>query len=181
RVLENPTPHLRRLGLAAGLGITISVLGALPMALALLGVIELSIWTEPLAAMLHGTTGVIGAVGYVSLIAILAGRRETPGPIARIFAALGQRSLSGYLTQSVVFVIVFAPYTLGLGGELGIAEASQIAVITWLGTLIVANILAAVDKPGPAEWLLRRLVYRSRRHVTVSSPDGSTAPSAHAS
>lgn len=181
RVLENPTPHLRRLGLAAGLGITISVLGALPMALALLGVIELSIWTEPLAAMLHGTTGVIGAVGYVSLIAILAGRRETPGPIARIFAALGQRSLSGYLTQSVVFVIVFAPYTLGLGGELGIAEASQIAVITWLGTLIAANILAAVDKPGPAEWLLRALVYRSRRHVTVSSRDGSTAPSAHAS
>lgn len=175
RVLENPTPHLRRLRLAAGLGITISVLGALPMALALLGVIELTIWTEPLAAMLHGTTGVIGAVGYVSLIAILAGRRETPGPIARIFAALGQRSLSGYLTQSVVFVIVFAPYALGLGGEVGIAEASQIAVITWLGTLIVANVLAAADKSGPAEWLLRKLVYRTRKTPATPSSEANTA------
>ena len=175
RVLENPTPHLRRLGLAAGLGIGVSLLGAVPLALALIGVVDYSIWVEPLVTMLHAGTGALGAVGYVALIAILAGRRETPGPISRIFAALGQRSLSGYLTQSLVFVIVFAPYTLGLGDQVGIAEASQIAVITWLGTLIAANVLAAVDKPGPAEWALRKLVYRPRRRATPSSEANSAS------
>ena len=175
RVLENPTPHLRRLGVAAGVGITVSLLGALPLALALLGTWAPSIWVEPLVTMLHAGTGALGAVGYVALIAILAGRRETPGPISRIFAALGQRSLSGYLTQSVVFVIVFAPYAVGLGDQVGIAEASQIAVITWLGTLIVANLLAAVDKPGPAEWLLRTIVYRPRRGTVTPSSEANTA------
>ena len=32
------------------------------------------------------------------------GGAGTGGPISRLFAALGQRSLSGYLTQSVVFL-----------------------------------------------------------------------------
>jgi uncharacterized membrane protein YeiB len=44
-------------------------------------------------------------------------------------------------------------------------------VLTWLGTLIVAAILGALDKPGPAEWLFRRIVYR--RRPALSAP---TAP-----
>jgi uncharacterized protein len=177
RVLENPTPHLRRLGIVAGLGILVSLLGALPVVLGLLGFVRLSPLVEPLATMLHAGSGAVGAVGYVAFIAILAGRRATPGPIGRIFAALGQRSLSGYLAQSLVFVVVFAPYALGLGGRVGIAEASQIAVITWLGTLIVANVLAAIDRPGPAEWLLRKLVYRPvRGPVTPSRAASSASP-----
>jgi uncharacterized protein len=87
---------------------------------------------------------------------------QTGGPISRLLAALGQRSLSGYLAQSLVFVIVFAPYGLGLGATASVAEATQIAVITWIGTLVVANLLAAGDLPGPAEWLLRRAVYGRR-------------------
>ena len=117
---------------------------------------------EPFAAMLHAATGAVGGAAYVALIALLVGAGRG-GVISRAFAALGQRSLSGYLTQSVVFVIAFAPYTLGLGGTVSVAVATQIAVITWLGTLVIANVLAALDRPGPAEWLLRRAVYGRRR------------------
>ncbi|MDX2025888.1 DUF418 domain-containing protein [Microcella sp.] len=173
RVLENPVNHRRALSLVAGIGIPVSVLGALPIALALLGVIELSLIAEPFAAMLHAATGAVGGAAYVALIALIIGGRgsgrelgsptaKPRGPISRMFAALGQRSLSGYLTQSLVFVIVFAPYGLGLGATASVAEATQIAVITWLGTLVIANVLAALDRSGPAEWLLRRAVYGRR-------------------
>ena len=173
RVLESPVNHRRALSLVAGIGIPVSVLGALPIALALLGVIELSLIAEPFAAMLHAATGAVGGAAYVALIALIIGGRgsgrelgsptaKPRGPISRMFAALGQRSLSGYLTQSLVFVIVFAPYGLGLGATASVAEATQIAVITWLGTLVIANILAALDRSGPAEWLLRRAVYGRR-------------------
>lgn len=157
----------------AGIGLPLSVLGALPLALALLGVIELSPFVEPFAAMLHAATGAIGGAAYIALIALIVASRgsgrelgsptaQPGGPISRLLAALGQRSLSGYLAQSLVFVIVFAPYGLGLGATASVAEATQIAVITWLGTLIVAAALAAGDRPGPAEWLLRRAVYGRR-------------------
>lgn len=170
RVLEQPAQHRRALGLVAGIGLPISVLGALPMALALLGVVELSPLAEPFAAMLHAATGAVGGAAYVALIALIVGGRSArpapgvraAGPLSRLLAALGQRSLSGYLTQSLVFVIVFAPYGLGLGATASVAEATQIAVITWLGTLVAAAALAAVDRPGPAEWLLRRAVYGRR-------------------
>jgi uncharacterized protein len=173
RVLEQPLQHRRALVLVASIGIPVSVLGALPIALALLGAIVLSPLVEPFAAMLHAATGAVGGAAYVALIALIVGGRgsgrelgsptaKPRGPISRMFAALGQRSLSGYLTQSLVFVIVFAPYGLGLGATASVAEATQIAVITWLGTLVLANVLAAVDRSGPAEWLLRRAVYGRR-------------------
>ena len=173
RVLEQPLKHRRALGLVASIGIPVSVLGALPIALALLGVVELSLIAEPFAAMLHAASGAVGGAAYVALVALIVGGRgpgrelggstaKPRGPISRMFVALGQRSLSGYLTQSLVFVIVFAPYGLGLGTTASVAEATQIAVITWLATLVIANILAAVNRSGPAEWLLRRAVYGRR-------------------
>jgi uncharacterized protein len=174
RMLEEPARHRRALGLMAGIGVPVSLLGALPMSLALLGVWEPGILGEPFVSMLHVVTGAIGGAGYVALIALIVGGAGTGGPISRLFAALGQRSLSGYLTQSVVFLILFAPYTLGLGGTVTMAEATQIAVLTWLGTLIVAAVLGALDKPGPAEWLYRRIVYRRRPAL----PAPATAPAA---
>ncbi len=174
RILEQPSQHRRALGLVAGIGLPLSVLGALPIALALLGVIELSVIAEPFAAMLHAASGAVGGAAYVALIALIVGGRgsgaergspaaKPGGPISRLFAALGQRSLSGYLTQSLVFVMVFAPYGVGLGATASVAEATQIAVITWLATLVLAGLLAAADRSGPAEWLLRRAVYGRRR------------------
>lgn len=169
RVLENPEPHRRRLAMIAGLGIPLSLLGALPAALVLLGVLEGGILLDPLFALLHGGTGPIGAVAYLALIALVVGRVRAPGarpgPISRGFAALGKRSLTGYLLQSVIFLAVFPAYTLGLGGIVGAAEATQVAVLAWLASLVLAIALEAVDKPGPAEALLRRLVYGRRRPV----------------
>lgn len=167
RVLENPEPHRRRLAMIAALGIPISLLGALPAALVLLGVLDGGPFIDLVYAMLHGGTGPIGAVAYLALIALVVGRVRAPGsrpgPISRGFAALGKRSLTGYLLQSVIFIVVFPAYALGLGGIVGAAEATQVAVLAWLATLVLAIALEAVDKPGPAEALLRRLVYGRRR------------------
>ena len=166
RVLENPQPHRRRLAMIAAVGISLSLLGALPAALVLVGTLESSVATDLLATMVHGGTGPIGAVAYLALIALVVGRSRRPGarpgPITRGFAALGRRSLSGYLLQSVVFLAVFPAYALGFGQVMGIAEATQVAVLTWLVSLMLAIVLEAIDKPGPAEALLRRCVYGRR-------------------
>jgi len=167
RVLDEPAAHRRSLGLVAAIGLPVSILGALPLALALLDVIELHPLAEPLAAMLHAGTGAVGGAAYAALAALLVGgvavRTRPPGVVARLLSALGQRSLTGYLAQSLVFVVVFAPYGFGLGATASVAVATQVAVLTWLATLVIANVLQAVDKPGPAEALLRRAVYGRRR------------------
>ena len=92
------------------------------------------------------------------------------------FEQLGGQSMVGTFV-ALAGVREMAPIMVAsmVAAKAGTEMASQIAVITWLGTLIVANLLAAVDKPGPAEWLLRTIVYRPRRGTVTPSSEANTA------
>jgi uncharacterized membrane protein YeiB len=81
----------------------------------------------------------------------LAGRQS---PIV----ALGQRSLSGYLFQSVAWLILFSPWALGLDGTYAAVIA---AVAVWVISLIAAQRMSETGYRGPAETLLRRIAYRT--------------------
>ena len=162
--LDRPEEHRALLTRAAAIGLPLSLVGALPVVLAILGVYELPPLLEPLATMLHGASGLVGAAAGLALIALVAAGSTRPDGartplVLRWLAALGRRSLTGYLLQSVVFMVVFSAWAAGLGYEVGAAVASLIALATWVATLVLAIVLDAADRPGPAEWLLRRLVY----------------------
>ena len=85
--------------------------------------------------------------------------RGRPGAVLEALGACGQRSLSCYLGQSVLFVMLLPAWTLGLGGRLTVAQAALLAVAVWLVLLLVAAGSARVGYRGPAEVLLRRLTY----------------------
>jgi uncharacterized membrane protein YeiB len=83
----------------------------------------------------------------------------------------------GLLGLALVLLIRASGRTLAIVGWLAfgflVLVATQIVVITWFGTLVIANVLAALDRSGPAEWLLRRAVYgRSRSRSATSSAGG---------
>lgn len=86
-------------------------------------------------------------------------RTNSPGPALRALAACGQRSLSCYLGQSVLFVALLPAWTLGLGARLTVAQAALLAVGVWLVLLLAAVVAARSGYRGPAETLLRRLTY----------------------
>ncbi|MCR3746451.1 DUF418 domain-containing protein [Lentzea californiensis] len=168
-LLTSPNRHLRTLRATAAAGISTAALGGLPLAL-----LDAQVWTGVPATLsvpaytLHGLTGLAGGLGYAALTGVIAARTTTQGPVLTALAACGQRSLTCYLLQSVVFVAIFAPYTGGQGTELGTAAASGIALCTWLATVLLANALHHANRPGPAETLLRRLTYRSCRKQILS-------------
>jgi len=177
RVLEQPERHvvlLRRLTLA---GFPISILGALPLVLAAIGVWQPGEGLLYLLGMLHGTTGIAGALAFFGLVGWwAAGRAERassgagatgravgpgaqPGFVLSALVAVGRRSLTCYLLQSVLFVVLLKPWALGLGVEAGTLRVALIAVGVWLATVVVAVVLERRSTPGPAEQLLRRLSY----------------------
>lgn len=134
-----------------------------------------SAWTPPgvVGQGLEFLGGFVAAgtgVGYLCGFALLAvrweGRRRhgLPG----VLAAAGERSMTAYLLQSVVFFTVLTGYGLGLGAHLGPAGDAVVAVATWaLITLAMAG-LARLGVPGPFETLIRRLTYGVRPPVPVS-------------
>ncbi|MEU4424697.1 DUF418 domain-containing protein [Actinoplanes sp. NPDC024001] len=160
-ILADPAAHRPLLTRTAVVGLAVAVAGGLPMGLAVGHFWEpattLQMWG---ISALHAVTGVAGGLGYAALIGLLALRLDRRNPVTRALAATGERSLTFYLFQSVVFVALFIPYTLGLGETLGTAATAAIALATWLVSVVIADLLRRAGKRGPAEALLRRLTYR---------------------
>ncbi len=114
--------------------------------------------------------GVAGGVGYAALFGLIAAAiGDRRGPIARAISAVGKRSLSSYLAQSVLFAPVLAAWGFGLGAVLTPLGAAAYAVGVWLVTVVVAALLDRTGKRGPAEALLRSLAY-GKRPVAAPTP-----------
>lgn len=173
RVLEEPSRHLPLLRSTAIIGIAVGWSAGVVQALVHIGVLDVP---NPAAlGTAHFYTGIFAGVGYAALFGLIAhriaSRGTTPPPPARALVALGRRSLSGYLTQSVVFVPVLSGWGFALGAHLSSWSAMLVGVGTWLLTVVVAHALDRAGIRGPAETLLRRLTYRgSRRRADRKAP-----------
>lgn len=180
RVLERPYDHLPLLRRTAAVGLAAGWLGGLPSALAHVGALDVP--ADALAEggalpAIHEATGLAAGMGYVAVFGLLAhrisvraghgrqrGRRPGPSRATLAVAALGKRSLSGYLGHSLLFAPVLAAWGLGLGRHLSSASMAAYAVGVWLVTVVAAEALERAGRPGPAEAALRRLVYRRPAH-----------------
>jgi uncharacterized membrane protein YeiB len=177
RILEEPARHLRLLRVAAVGGIGLAVASGLPMGLFSAGVFDVSVAAAPWVKLLYEVSGTFGGVGYVALFGLLSHALTTAMPAPResvvvsALTALGQRSLSGYLFQSVAWAVLAWPFMLDLGSEAAsptfAAAASATAV--WLVSLVAAQVMQRRSYRGPAEVLLRQLVYRPDRAERLST------------
>lgn len=163
RVLEDPTPHLRLLRRTATTGTVLAVAGGLPSGLVVAGWVAAPgvLPSYLLLATLHAVTGVAGGLGMAAAVGLLARRRSirTSRTVAAV-AATGRRSLSAYLSQSVVFVLLLTLPLGGLGAHLGSFSAAALALAVWVLTVLGSAALERRGRQGPAEWLMRRLLHR---------------------
>lgn len=160
RILEETERHRSLLIATAVVGIGVAVVGAQPVSLMLAGVTD-----APIAGVLevlgplHDASGVLGGFGYAAAITLLAAKRTTRGRVVDAIAAAGQRSMTCYLAQSVVWAVVFTPFLLDLSGPLSVAGTALLAVATWVLTVFAADRMRLVGHRGPFELLVRRVTY----------------------
>lgn len=160
RVLDDPAAHRALLGRVATGGITAGVLLGLPFAL-----VAAQLWTAPplgvalALSTVHTLGGCAAGAGYAALFGLLARSGAAVGPVGRAVTAVGRRSLSCYLAQSVSFALLLPAWAVGLGAVATVVQAALLAVGTWLVILLVAVASDRAGYRGPAEVLLRRLTY----------------------
>ncbi|GAA1771651.1 DUF418 domain-containing protein [Kocuria aegyptia] len=133
-------------------------------------------------------TGAAQGIGYALVVALVCDRvlRRAPGPrtgagVLRArehpmlwsLQALGRRSMSGYLAQSVLFTVLLPPFALGLGRALTPTAALLLGSAVWLATLLGAALLERRGRPGPAEALHRRLFLGPARDRSGPPPAAS--------
>lgn len=160
QLLTQPEQHLRTLYFITLVGLTVSLLGALPVSL--LG----SIWHPDyfiagLLSGLHVLTGIAGGLAYAAIFGIIGARVQKPGHISYSLMALGKRSLTFYFWNEAVLVLFLSPVALDLGGHVSNGIAAMIAVGIWALSVVLATLLEKYNRNGPLERLLRRWVYKS--------------------
>ena len=121
------------------------------------------------AAGFNATNEVVGMLtgpGILAAIALACQKTQLlidaghplPAPL-RPLVALGKRSMSGYLGQTILFILTTQPATWWVTRDATIAGKLGWAVLVWLVTLAGAWALEKAGKPGPFEWAHRRLAY----------------------
>lgn len=165
RWLEGATQRFS-LGLIAPVGVAIGVITSLPAALGHLGVYDASA-TAMIAWMLAAQVGgIFGGIGYVALFALIGARVRSDGLLTVAIAAVGKRSLSSYLLQSLLLAPLLSAWGFGLGQHIGTAVAYAIAAGVWLVSVAIAFALERQGLRGPAERILRSLTYRQDDALT---------------
>lgn len=154
------------------------------LALAHTGVVDIAAVT--VLSTLHFFAGIFTGVGYAALFGLIAhrlsGRAAASGRPVRWIGALGRRSMSGYLVQSLAWGPVLAAWGLGLGAHLSSWSVALFAVAVWAMTVVLAGAMEHRGLRGPAEVALRALTYRAAgppavEKVAVHLPGGSGKPS----
>ncbi|WP_186785994.1 DUF418 domain-containing protein [Paenibacillus agilis] len=159
RLLEAPQQNQRLLKKISIIGITVSILGALPLALTVFGFWQKSTYLTAL----HSISGIFGGIGYIALFGLISARISAAGSRGKIVQALvatGQRSLTSYLLHSIILALLLSSWGFGLGKYFHSFEIFFIGILTWLILVVISVLLERKGHRGPAEVLLRKLVYR---------------------
>ncbi len=167
RVLERPWEHRRLLWTTAVAGIAVGWAGAAPQALTHVGLLDGLVPVMGSFTVPHLLTGLACGLGYVAVFGLVGGRLvgRPLGPAGSAVVAVGSRSMTCYLAQSVICAPLLAAWGLGWGARLSSAGMATFAVGVWLVTVAYAVALERRSRTGPAEALLRRLTEGRPRAV----------------
>lgn len=178
QVLEHPERYRRQLTTLAVGGIAVGWLTGLPVGLAHLDIHVMSPNLEIGYANVSYLGGLFAGAGYAALFALIAGRMRRPGVVSRSVAAVGKRSLSSYLWQSLIFAPLLAAWGFGLGARINTLGVVGVAAGIWLASVIISAVLEARGARGPAEVLLRKMTYLPPEKLTPVPPPGPPMPPA---
>jgi uncharacterized protein len=115
------------------------------------------------------TTGHVGLLMLFCNAGIL-------GWLQRRLAAVGQMALTNYVTHSIVCMLVFRSFGLGLYGHLSRHQLYYVVFAIWAAQLVISPIWLAHFRFGPLEWLWRTLTYGVKQPMRRVAPAGDDAP-----
>ncbi|PQM75697.1 DUF418 domain-containing protein [Corynebacterium sp. J010B-136] len=164
-VLADVPAHRKELSFWAVIGV-VYILGiGLPWGLAEIGVLPRELAPTFLTTNLF--TGGIAGPALLAIFALVlqpfqarADRGQKPSVWLQIPMALGKRSMSGYLFQSLAFFVLCYAVALGITPE-SVSAQVGLAFGVWMVSLILAWLMEAVNMQGPFEMMHRRLSYGS--------------------
>lgn len=116
------------------------------------------IWFKTILYLVEDVTVLATTLFYLCAICLLYYRFHS----AKVFSAfryVGIMTLTNYLTQTVIYSLLFFGFGLGLLGEIHLTWLVVIAVITYFLQVVFSYYWLQYFRYGPMEWIWRQLCY----------------------
>lgn len=164
QVMADVDRYAKRLWAWVAVTLVVILAVGIPFGLSSVGVLPYE-W-EPGFAILNQAFGRLTGPGILAAVMLamrpiqrrIAAGEAIPGWLAA-FNALGKRSMTGYLGQTLILFPLTAVYLLNVGHDFPIAGQMALATAVWLTTLLVAWAMERRGIPGPFEKLHRTISY----------------------
>lgn len=105
--------------------------------------------TYLLSLAINFMTAPLLSAGYVGALWLLSRKLKLA-----LLSSAGRYSLTIYLSQSVIFAVLFSGWGFGLFDQLDVLPVALIAVATWLALAVLAYVAAKAGRKGPMETVL---------------------------
>lgn len=161
-LLIKPHDHVRLLKRLTAIGLTISILGAIPLVL-INDIWFPELFTAGLAYGIHMMSGLAAGFGYAGLFGFLGMVIQHRGAVVESIAAMGKRSLTFFILHECLIVITMSPVAFNLGAYLNVTTSVVLAAVIWIATLVLAYVMEKKQIAGPLEKSLRNLTYKVQR------------------
>ncbi|MFW5656668.1 MAG: DUF418 domain-containing protein [Bacteroidota bacterium] len=117
-----------------------------------------NIWAL-LSTSMHTIGGISLGLCYVSGITILFIKGKS-GFFRKFLVPIGRMALTNYLMQSIIAVLLFHSYGLGLFGKIAVWQSIILTVIIFALQALFSRWWLSQYQFGPFEWVWRSLTYR---------------------
>jgi uncharacterized protein len=105
---------------------------------------------------------------YLAVLVLLFHRSATWRQRLGYLAPVGRMALTNYLTQSVLYLVLFTGVGFGLYGDVGPARCVALALIIFASQTAFSAWWLARFRFGPAEWVWRTLTYGQLQPMRLS-------------
>ncbi|WP_186576124.1 DUF418 domain-containing protein [Aquibacillus kalidii] len=101
--------------------------------------------------------GPLLAFGYIFLFSLLLNNQNNI--LAKGFEAIGRLSLTNYLFQTIVCILIFYGFGLGLFGKLGVLWGVGLTIVIFSAQMVTSLLYLKTFRIGPFEKILRMWTY----------------------
>lgn len=126
---------------------------------------------DSIGPILSQLAPVVLALGYAASVIFLS-RYGAVARLLSMFAPMGRMAFTNYLSQSLIFCLLFFGYGLGLYGRCGVATTLALGLAVYVVQLIWSAWWLDRFRFGPLEWCWRSLTYGASQ--PLRRPVGST-------
>lgn len=100
------------------------------------------------------------ALGYGAFVVSLSQAKSTIArSVLTAFAPAGRMAFTNYVSQSIIFCLIFFGYGLGLFGKWGAAQTLLLGTAIFIAQMVLSTWWLSHFQFGPLEWLWRVLTY----------------------